>query len=74
MKLFQHFESIPHTCDFLSTHPAQLERFEIPRKVRLCPNPWTPDSGLVTDNLKLKRIELKSHYQEVIEKMYGLKK
>ncbi|KAM3615631.1 uncharacterized protein V6R79_005334 [Siganus canaliculatus] len=50
---------------------AQLERFEIPRKIRLSPDPWTPETGLVTDAFKLKRKELKRHYQDDIERMYG---
>uniref|UniRef100_A0A8C7JJE8 long-chain-fatty-acid--CoA ligase n=1 Tax=Oncorhynchus kisutch TaxID=8019 RepID=A0A8C7JJE8_ONCKI len=50
---------------------AKLERFEIPRKIRLSAEPWTPETGLVTDAFKLKRKELKSHYQEDIERMYG---
>lgn len=50
---------------------AQLERFEIPRKIRLSPDPWTPETGLVTDAFKLKRKELKTHYQNDIERMYG---
>ncbi|XP_071327884.1 long-chain-fatty-acid--CoA ligase 3a [Trachinotus anak] len=50
---------------------AQLERFEIPRKIRLSPDPWTPETGLVTDAFKLKRKELKTHYQDDIERMYG---
>uniref|UniRef100_A0A665TLL8 long-chain-fatty-acid--CoA ligase n=1 Tax=Echeneis naucrates TaxID=173247 RepID=A0A665TLL8_ECHNA len=50
---------------------AKLERFEIPRKIRLSSEPWTPETGLVTDAFKLKRKELKTHYQEDIERMYG---
>ncbi|XP_044058882.1 long-chain-fatty-acid--CoA ligase 3a [Siniperca chuatsi] len=50
---------------------AQLERFEIPRKICLSPDPWTPETGLVTDAFKLKRKELKTHYQDDIERMYG---
>ncbi|XP_017351676.1 long-chain-fatty-acid--CoA ligase 3b [Ictalurus punctatus] len=50
---------------------AKLERFEIPKKIRLSAEPWTPETGLVTDAFKLKRKELKSHYQEDIERMYG---
>ncbi|XP_074535706.1 long-chain-fatty-acid--CoA ligase 3a [Halichoeres trimaculatus] len=50
---------------------AQLERFEIPRKIRLSPDPWTPETGLVTDAFKLKRKELKKLYQDDIERMYG---
>ncbi|XP_041850751.1 long-chain-fatty-acid--CoA ligase 3a [Melanotaenia boesemani] len=50
---------------------AQLERFEIPCKIRLSPDPWTPETGLVTDAFKLKRKELKTHYKDDIERMYG---
>ncbi|XP_072263963.1 fatty acid CoA ligase Acsl3 isoform X2 [Pyxicephalus adspersus] len=50
---------------------ATLEKFEIPAKIRLVAEPWTPETGLVTDAFKLKRKELKSHYQEDIERMYG---
>ncbi|XP_056453518.1 long-chain-fatty-acid--CoA ligase 3b [Gadus chalcogrammus] len=49
----------------------KLERFEIPKKIRLSAEAWTPETGLVTDAFKLKRKELKSHYQEDIERMYG---
>ncbi|XP_057712620.1 long-chain-fatty-acid--CoA ligase 3b isoform X1 [Corythoichthys intestinalis] len=50
---------------------SKLERFEIPKKVRLSAEAWTPETGLVTDAFKLKRKELKTHYQEDIERMYG---
>ncbi|XP_066508297.1 fatty acid CoA ligase Acsl3-like [Hoplias malabaricus] len=50
---------------------AKLERFEIPKKIRLSAEAWTPETGLVTDAFKLKRKELKTHYQEDIERMYG---
>ncbi|XP_024249953.1 long-chain-fatty-acid--CoA ligase 4 isoform X1 [Oncorhynchus tshawytscha] len=49
----------------------KLQRFEIPVKVRLSPEPWTPETGLVTDAFKLKRKELKNHFQTDIERMYG---
>ncbi|KAJ8390099.1 hypothetical protein AAFF_G00111130 [Aldrovandia affinis] len=51
----------------------KLQRFEIPIKVRLSPEPWTPETGLVTDAFKLKRKELKNHYLHDIERMYGAK-
>ncbi|XP_076000542.1 long-chain-fatty-acid--CoA ligase 3a isoform X2 [Genypterus blacodes] len=50
---------------------AELERFEVPRKIRLSPDPWTPETGLVTDAFKLKRKELKTYYLNEIERMYG---
>uniref|UniRef100_A0A8C3ATT0 long-chain-fatty-acid--CoA ligase n=1 Tax=Cyclopterus lumpus TaxID=8103 RepID=A0A8C3ATT0_CYCLU len=49
----------------------KLQRFEIPVKVHLSPEPWTPETGLVTDAFKLKRKELKNHYLHHIERMYG---
>lgn len=49
----------------------KLQRFEIPVKVHLSPEPWTPETGLVTDAFKLKRKELKNHYRHHIERMYG---
>ncbi|KAL0973796.1 hypothetical protein UPYG_G00211270 [Umbra pygmaea] len=49
----------------------KLQRFEIPVKVHLSPEPWTPETGLVTDAFKLKRKELKNHYIQHIERMYG---
>ncbi|GFZ05368.1 AMP-dependent synthetase and ligase family protein [Actinidia rufa] len=35
--------------------PAKLDKFEIPSKIKLVPEAWTPESGLVTAALKLKR-------------------
>ncbi|XP_010153157.1 PREDICTED: long-chain-fatty-acid--CoA ligase 3, partial [Eurypyga helias] len=50
---------------------ANLEKFEIPVKIRLSPEPWTPETGLVTDAFKLKRKELTAYYQTDIDRMYG---
>lgn len=55
----------------LSSSVANLEKFEIPVKIRLSPDPWTPETGLVTDAFKLKRKELTAHYQGDIDRMYG---
>ncbi|XP_062988289.1 fatty acid CoA ligase Acsl3 [Elgaria multicarinata webbii] len=52
---------------------ANLEKFEVPLKIRMSPEPWTPETGLVTDAFKLKRKELTAHYQEDINRMYGTK-
>ena len=47
-----------------------LEKFEIPKKVWLCLDEWTPESGLVTAAMKLKRKELERSYSSEIQKMY----
>uniref|UniRef100_A0A8C1K768 long-chain-fatty-acid--CoA ligase n=1 Tax=Cyprinus carpio TaxID=7962 RepID=A0A8C1K768_CYPCA len=52
---------------------GKLERFEVPQKIRLSSEAWTPETGLVTDAFKLKRKELKNHYIKDIERLYGAK-
>ncbi|KAK2727732.1 hypothetical protein QYM36_008277, partial [Artemia franciscana] len=50
-----------------------LEKFEIPQAMRLCSEPWTPDSGLVTAAFKLKRKNIEDLYRQEIEDMYKKK-
>jgi long-chain acyl-CoA synthetase len=49
---------------------ARLEKFEIPARVKLIPEPWTPESGLVTAALKLKREIIKKGYEGDLAKLY----
>ena len=51
---------------------ARLEKFELPGAVTIVPEMWTPDSGLVTAALKLKRKPLQQFYQNDINRMYGI--
>ncbi|XP_076843714.1 long-chain-fatty-acid--CoA ligase 4b [Brachyhypopomus gauderio] len=51
----------------------RLQRSEVPTKVRLSSEVWTPETGLVTDAFKLKRKELQRHYIRDIERLYGAK-
>ncbi|KAK0589331.1 hypothetical protein LWI29_012780 [Acer saccharum] len=50
---------------------AKLDKFEIPAKIKLLPEPWTPESGLVTAALKIKREQLKAKFKDDLQKMYG---
>lgn len=50
---------------------ARLEKFEVPKKVKLLPEPWTPESGLVTAALKLKRNEIKAAFAKELEALYN---
>lgn len=50
---------------------SKLQRGEIPAKIELCPEPWTPDSGLVTDAFKLKRKVIEEHFAREIKAMYA---
>ncbi|VDD96030.1 unnamed protein product [Enterobius vermicularis] len=47
-----------------------LLKREIPRKVYLCDEVWTPDTGLVTEAMKLKRLPIKRKYAAVIDWLY----
>ena len=51
--------------------PAKLEKFEIPAKIKLVPDAWTPESGLVTAALKLKREQLKAKFKDELQNMYA---
>lgn len=49
---------------------ARLDKFELPARIKLIPESWTPESGLVTAALKLKREPLKVRYKNELEKLY----
>ncbi|CAL1538248.1 unnamed protein product [Lymnaea stagnalis] len=51
---------------------AKLQRVELPVKVSLFPEPWMPDTGLVTDAFKLKRKVIEDRFKAEIATMYGL--
>ena len=48
----------------------RLAKFEIPQAVKLVSEVWTPDTGLVTAGLKLKRKNIQDYYQRLIDFMY----
>lgn len=55
---------------FKAAKAGKLEKFEIPSKVTLLPEQWTPETGLVTAALKLKRESLKSKFKDELEQLY----
>ncbi|XP_010416710.1 PREDICTED: long chain acyl-CoA synthetase 9, chloroplastic [Camelina sativa] len=50
---------------------SRLEKFEIPAKIKLLGSPWTPESGLVTAALKLKRDVIRREFSEDLTKLYA---
>jgi len=50
---------------------SRLEKFEIPGAVTLTHIEWTPDTGLTTAAMKLKRKPLQEFYKEDLDRMYG---
>jgi len=57
----------------ITTHgqKAKLQKFEIPGALKLCPEIWTPESGLVTAAFKLKRKPVQEFYQRDINMLYA---
>lgn len=49
---------------------ARLSKHEIPLKIKLCAEDWTPDNGLVTAAMKVKRKNVVNAYQKYIDLMY----
>lgn len=47
-----------------------IERFETPQRVKLVTEAWIPETGLVTDALKLKRKAIEQKYKDVIDNLY----
>lgn len=50
---------------------AKLEKFEVPQKLTLVKETWTPETELVTAALKLKRKNITSFYQSDLQAMYS---
>ncbi|KAK7083826.1 Long-chain-fatty-acid--CoA ligase 4 [Halocaridina rubra] len=48
-----------------------LGRWDIPSAIFLSSESWTPESGLVTAALKIRRKNVKEHFNSAIEKMYN---
>lgn len=53
---------------------TKLDKFEVPAKIKLLTEPWTPESGLVTASLKIKREPIKSKFKDDLQKLYAWKK
>lgn len=47
-----------------------VDRFEAPTKLKFVKESWVPDSGLVTDSLKIKRKDIDKFYQKEINQLY----
>ncbi|KAH9617685.1 hypothetical protein KSS87_002544 [Heliosperma pusillum] len=77
------YSSLPELCDKAeaikevqtslskAAKEARLDKFELPAKIKLIADPWTPESGLVTAALKLKREQLKTKYKSELDKLYA---
>eukprot|EP00475_Leptophrys_vorax_P021252 TRINITY_DN28970_c0_g1_i2.p1 TRINITY_DN28970_c0_g1~~TRINITY_DN28970_c0_g1_i2.p1 ORF type:complete len:632 (-),score=32.28 TRINITY_DN28970_c0_g1_i2:150-1868(-) len=50
---------------------AHLKKFEMPQRIKLLPDPWTPDEGLLTAALKLKRDPVRRKFAQDLEELYA---
>jgi len=50
---------------------GDIERFEMPQRVKIVKEMWTPETGLVTDALKLKRKAIEQKYRRFIAELYS---
>ncbi|CAN7998157.1 unnamed protein product [Ixodes pacificus] len=71
-QLCEDAEVIKATSDAIVSHArkANLQKVEIPLKVKLCSEDWQPDTGLVTAAYKIRRKNIQQFYQQYIDEMY----
>ena len=50
---------------------ASFPNYGIPRNVRIIPEAWTIENGMLTPTLKLKRRVIYAKYADEIESLYG---
>lgn len=51
---------------------AKLLKTEIPSKLLVVSEEWSPDSGLVTAAMKIRRKNITDHYKRDINRLYGI--
>jgi len=71
-KLCKDPEVVSAVLKLFQTHgkKSNLEKFEIPTRLTLLPDSWTPESGLVTAAFKIKRKTIQDQFQSCIDYMY----
>jgi len=71
-ELCKDVEVIADYIKIINSHGNQqkLQKFEIPRAVFLINEPWTPESGLITAAMKLKRKTIENVFSTEIAEMY----
>lgn len=60
----------PHAHDCMN-FAGKLEKYEIPKRAKICTEQWTPESELVTAAFKLKRKNLSEFYKTDLVSMYN---
>ena len=63
-------EEILNNCDIIGRKYG-LNGFEIPKKIKIINEPFTPENNLMTPTLKLKSRDIKNKYIQEIRNMYN---
>jgi long-chain acyl-CoA synthetase len=50
---------------------AGKKPFELPQRVRVLADEWTPENNLVTASMKVRRSEIDKHYADVIKELFA---
>ena len=50
---------------------AKLAGFEIPKKIGLVDDPWTPENDLLTAAMKLKRVPIVAKHKAQLDTLYS---
>lgn len=53
---------------------ANLGKKEVPLRIRLLPDEWSPDNGILTAALKLKRKAIEKRYEKELKELYDDRK
>jgi long-chain acyl-CoA synthetase len=48
---------------------GHLERVEIPTKIKLLPEPWTPETGLATAAMKITCEAIRKHFADDLNEL-----
>ena len=48
-----------------------LSKHELPKAICCAEGPWTPENGLVTGALKIRRHKIEAHYQQEVDKLFA---
>ena len=62
-------DEIVKDCDIIG-RKLGLKGFELPKKIRIIKEPFSPNNGLMTSTMKLKSKNIKNKYNAELKKMY----
>lgn len=62
--------NVLNICTLKSSFLGKLEKYEIPKRAKICTELWTPENELVTAAFKLKRKNISNFYKNDLRALY----